>query len=366
MKRRLVLPHLFAILIFASILWLPVGTQRLTHADRNSAGALSDEATATLSSLEKVDDYPLYTMRYYGAYQQVSSSLGGPAALTSVARSDTREALSAPAWACTLFVALGDTRNRLYGRNFDWEYSPALLLFTQPPDGYPSVSMVDIAYLGFAGDSARTLLDLPLLERQALLDAPYLPFDGMNAYGLAVAMAAVPPGQMRPDPRKATIGSLGVIRKILDHARTVDEAVEMLKRYNIDMTGGPPLHYLIADPSGHAALVEFYQGEMIVLANEKPWQVATNFLRSSVKGSAAGQCWRYDTVSQRLTDAEGRVTMQEAGDLLATVSQPGTQWSIVYGMSTGDVTVTMGKQYDKASHHFHLSLVDLVVLHSGG
>jgi hypothetical protein len=360
MKRTLLAQHLVAILILASILWLPVGVTRPGHADQNSAGALSDEAIATLSSLEQVDDYPLYTMRYYGTYPQATSSSEDQTVLTS-----PRRAPAPLAWACTLFAALGDTQNRLYGRNFDWDYSPALLLFTQPPDGYPSVSMVDIAYLGFGGARARTLLDLPLLERRALLNAPFLPFDGMNAHGLAMAMAAVPSGQMRPDPYKETIGSLGVMRKILDHARTVDEAVTILQSYNIDMTGGPPLHYLIADSSGRAALVEFYQGEVIVLGNEKPWHVATNFLRSSVKGSATGQCWRYDTVSQRLGEAEGRVTMQEAGDLLARVSQPGTQWSIVYGMSTGDVTVTMGKQYDRPSHRFHLDLVEPAVLPSG-
>ncbi|GAG47607.1 unnamed protein product, partial [marine sediment metagenome] len=34
------------------------------------ADGLSDEEVATLSSLEQVDDYPLYTMHYYGAYDQ--------------------------------------------------------------------------------------------------------------------------------------------------------------------------------------------------------------------------------------------------------------------------------------------------------
>ena len=37
-----------------------------------------------------------------------------------------------------------------YGRNFDWEFSPALLLFTDPPDGYASVSMVDLTFLGIS------------------------------------------------------------------------------------------------------------------------------------------------------------------------------------------------------------------------
>ena len=52
-------------------------------------------------------------------------------------------------WTCSLFAALGDDQEFKFGRNFDWEYSPGLLLFTNPLDGYASVSMVDIAYLGF-------------------------------------------------------------------------------------------------------------------------------------------------------------------------------------------------------------------------
>ncbi|MBE9507166.1 MAG: linear amide C-N hydrolase, partial [Chloroflexi bacterium] len=258
-------------------------------------------------------------------------------------------------WACSLFAALGDADNMLYGRNFDWEYSPAVLLFTDPPDGYASVSMVDIAYLGFGGTRAGTLTDLPLTERQSLLDAPFLPFDGMNEHGLVVGMAAVPPGQMRSDPDKEAIGSLMVIREMLDHASDVDEAVAILQSYDVDVEGGPPLHYLIADPSERSALVEFYQGEMVVMQNETAWHLATNFLRASVGESATGECWRYDKISQGLSEAEGWLVMQDAIDLLAEVSQESTQWSIVYGMSTGSIDVAMGREYDDV-HTLHLSL----------
>ena len=317
---------------------------------------LSKEEVATLSSLEQVDDYPLYTMRYYGAYEErVTSAEGVKAWVRASLPSPDLTALS-PAWACSLLAALGDADSMLYGRNFDWEYSPAVLLFTSPPDGYASVSMVDIAYLGFEGAQASKLTDLPLIERRALLDAPRLPFDGMNEHGLVVGMAAVPPGEMRPDPDKETIGSLGVIRKMLDHASNVDEAVAILQTHNIDLRGGPPLHYLIAAPSGRSVLVEFYQGEMVIIPNETPWHLATNFLRASVGESAEGRCWRYDRISQRLTEAEGQITRQDAMDLLAEVSQDETQWSIVYGISTGDVSVAMGRQYDTL-HTSHLSLV---------
>jgi hypothetical protein len=172
-------------------------------------------------------------------------------------------------------------------------------------------------------------------------------------------MAAVPPGQMRPDPDKETIGSLMVIREILDRASDVDEAVAILQSYNIRWGGGPPLHYLIADSSGRSVLVEFYQGEMVIIPNKTLWHLATNFLRASAGESAEGRCWRYDRISQRLTEAEGQITTQDAIDLLAEVSQEGTQWSIVYGMSTGDVSVTMGRQYDKL-HTFHLSFAALL------
>jgi penicillin V acylase-like amidase (Ntn superfamily) len=208
-------------------------------------------------------------------------------------------------WACSLFVASADSDNRQYGRNFDWEFSPGMLLYTNPTDAYASVSMVDITYLGYQGERAKTLSNLSLDERAGLLDAPFLPFDGMNEHGLVVGMAAVPPGSMRPDPDKPTIGSLGVIRKMLDHARNVNEATKILDSHNIDFTGGPPIHYLVADASGDAALVEFYQGAMVVLPNSGPWHAATNFLLSSVDGTTGTSCSRYNHINQRMQESGG-------------------------------------------------------------
>lgn len=109
---------------------------------------------ATLSSLEKVDDYPLYTMRYYGEYdfRRVSTLI------------DKEKADPGPGWACALFTVLLDDEHLLYGRNFDWEFSPALLVFTDPPDGYASVSMVDMAYLEIGDQDVLDLTELPLEE----------------------------------------------------------------------------------------------------------------------------------------------------------------------------------------------------------
>ena len=333
----------------------PPSTPTVAPPEQSRIDGLSEEEAATLDSLEMVDGYPLYTMQYHGSYEHRVASVEGAGQLARTNLPHLDPAPLPSTWGCSLFAALGDAQNMVYGRNFDWEYSPALLLFTDPPDGYASVSMVDIAYLGFDRAGAGALVGLPLVERRALLDAPRMPFDGMNERGLVVGMAAVPPGHVAPDPARETTGSLRVIRKILDHAGDVDQAVAILQSYNVDFGGGPPLHYLLADPSGRSILIEFYQGEMVIIPNETPWHLATNFLRASAGTSAEGWCWRYDRLSQRLAEAGGRMTTQGAMQLLASVAQGNTQWSIVYGMSTGDVTVTMGRAYE-TPHTFPLGL----------
>lgn len=299
---------------------------------------LSADAMTTLNSLEQVDEYPLYVMYYAGSYADILAS-------------------SRPApdgFACSLFAALGNPDHLLYGRNFDWEYSPALLLFTDPPDGYASVSLVDLTYLGFTPKTAAGLDSEPLSRRLDLLEAPSMPFDGMNEHGLAIGMAAVPGSAAGIDPAKPTIGSIGIMREILDHARNVDEAIALFEQYNIDFTGGPAIHYLLADAAGKSALVEFVDGEMVVLPNENPWHLATNHLCATASGD--GGCTRYWTLSQRLIETGGRLAPEDALDLLDNVSQPGsTQWSVVYDLSTGSISVVMGRDYT-TRHTFQLEL----------
>ena len=295
---------------------------------------LSVHDIATLSSLDQIDDFPLYTMVYEGDLALEGENIA------------MQRYGDEPAWACSLFVAYGDPNEILYGRNFDWDFSPALLLFMNPPSGYASVSMVDIYYLGFGGDRAFGITNLPLEDQVELLDAPYIPFDGMNEAGLVVGMAAVPPGGMEEDPTKETIDSLMVIRKILDGAATIDEAVEIIQSYNIDM-GSTPIHYLISEKNGRSALIEFSKGDIVVLPNEYPWQMATNFLMSETWTDPEIHCGRYRAIEEKLTDLKGKISPDQAMDLLADVAQPSTQWSVVYRVSAGEIWVVMGGEYNR-------------------
>jgi hypothetical protein len=296
---------------------------------------MTEAEARTLASLEQVDKYPLYTMVYQADYADKKES-------AFILDGSSRD----PAWACSLFAVFGDPDNILFGRNFDWDFSPGLLLFTDPPEGYASVSMVDLYYLGFGDDRAFGIKDLPLEDRIDLLDAPYIPFDGMNEAGLAVGMAAVPGGGMEPDPEKETIDSVMVIRKILDQAATIEEAVDIVESHNIDMLG-QNLHYLIAEKTGRSALIEISGGEVVVILNTQSWQPATNFLVSEVRTDPEAYCWRYGLITQRLTEKDGKLTAREAMGLLEDVAQQSTQWSVVYRISAGEIRIAMGRNYDE-------------------
>jgi len=146
-------------------------------------------------------------------------------------------------------------------------------------------------------------------------------------------------------------------------------------QYNLDWGGGPPLHYLLADRGGASAVVEFVQGvspasvlprscrpetgssrdrvgvrqgEMRVLRNRDPWQVATNFLLSEVGAAAPDDlCARYREANATLTRTAGQLSSEQAMALLGRVSQPHTRWSTLYDLRTGAVQVAMGRAYER-------------------
>jgi hypothetical protein len=283
-----------------------------------------------LRSLELVDEYPLYVMHYYGEYRTGAQVPG-----------------LAPGASCALFAALGDPDNLIYGRNFDWEHSPALLLYTYPSDGYASISMVNLGFLGFDREEARELLSLSDEELIPLHWAPFAPTDGMNEAGLVVGMASVPSSEDRTDPSLPAIGMLHIMREMLDYSATVDEALAVMERYTIQFVGGPPVHYLIADATGRAVLVEFGTGQRHEIPNDQPWHMATNFLVESAGDDPESQCHRYSTIAEELEAANGALSSDEGLDLLDRVSQEGTQWSAIYEISNRTLHVVMGMEYDE-------------------
>ncbi|NMC30280.1 MAG: linear amide C-N hydrolase [Pelolinea sp.] len=287
------------------------------------------------SAVEQISDYPFYWYSYPGDY--------GFDEYLKTGMMDDRQAVSfsQPHFACSCFASFGNMGQAIFGRNFDWYFHPVMILFTQPSGGYRSVSMVDISYLGY--DDQNTPLDDP----EALRYVPYLPFDGMNEMGFAAGMMSVAHAEGGDDPEKITIGSLELMRLMLDHAANVESALALIQDYNVDFDD-IPIHYLIADREGNSAIIEYIHGEPVVIRNDKNWQVATNFLISETSSSTAPNCWRYNLLEQELQRFQGGLGEGKAMELLEKVSQPGdfaTRWSVLYDLEHGTIQVAIGRHY---------------------
>jgi choloylglycine hydrolase len=168
-------------------------------------------------------------------------------------------------------------------------------------------------------------------------------------------MMALPSAQAPDDPQKQTVSSLLIIRMMLDYAKNVDEAVAIIKSFNIDFQGGPPLHYFITDRSGKSVVVEFVDRKISVLRNTHPWHVATNFILTGLSPEISrASCWRYKKVWETLENQVTMPSLSQTFSLLKDVSQGNTIWSIVYDTSSLDLLVVMGKKYDQI-HKFNIN-----------
>ena len=173
------------------------------------------------------------------------------------------------------------------------------------------------------------------------LAAPYLPFDGMNEKGVAMALLAVPEAQIKKDESKITLNTTAAIRLVLDKAATVEEAVELLSKYNIYFSGDIECHYLIADATSKSVIVEYWDGGLQVVKPNEVYQIATNFIAYNGLniGEGASEFERYDIVKQTIEENNKALTRQQTLDLLKEVGVYGTdgadklQWSVVYNIT---------------------------------
>ncbi|MFJ2742123.1 carcinine hydrolase/isopenicillin-N N-acyltransferase family protein [Streptomyces sp. NPDC087440] len=299
-----------------------------------SAGQLSARDAATLTSLRQVDGHPLWQLRFEGDYNRLGEVKVPPQA----------------GFGCSLFFAGGNKQDPQFARNFDWQHGPALLLFTTPPDGYASVSVVDTTYLGLTSAADFTT---PRGKR-GLLQAPLLPFDGMNSKGLAMGFASVDRAE---GPKGRTkVGSTRIQRIVLDKAATVTEALTLFDAYELDFTDSPPLHYFLADATGDSAVVELVGGKVVVAERgRRPWNGAVNFTFADTPAAKRLEDRRYGAATKTLNAAKGALNTDSSLGLLRTVAQSHTQWSVVYGLKTGKVTLVTGQRWDQR-HEFTLPL----------
>jgi len=303
----------------------------------------------SLASIQKLDDHPLLRMTYCGDYGFDDFLKKGAKSDGDVGQFITKRLLRGlpinlgitdkPGGGCTVFMVKNERGEVLFCRNYDFPYTPAMQVFTSPNNGFRSVSTVELDFLGYT----KTLFPSGVnLSSFKALGAPYMPWDGMNEKGLAIALLSVPEAHGPSGDNKITLGTTTIIRLVLDKASTVEEAVELMKQYNIYFSAGITCQFLIADRSGHSVLAEYWDNALQTITTTDDFQVASNFI--AYKGLNIGEGFnefeRYDTVKGAIEQNGGYLYEQQAIDLLAQVGiyyngVDKLQWSVVYNLTTG-------------------------------
>ena len=300
--------------------------------------ALFQAELRTLNTIERVDDTDLFTMTYLGDYGLDDFLAQGGASNDNELLDFLMQKLlkglplrfDIPDLGCSTFAAETPEGDAIFGRNFDMYYSPALFVRTAPEDGYRSISMVNLSYIGFGEDKLPT----SLLDSLLTLAAPYVPLDGLNEKGLAV-------------------GVLLIDTELLDRAATVDEALALLSQYDMHASANSCYHFQIADAAGRAVVVEYIGDEMNVVESPR----ATNFLLTEGDWDFGRGQDRFAVLEETMEASGGVLTEEEGMALLQAVSQqpqPGkdssTQWSCLYNQVRGTVDIAVAMDYDSLYH----------------
>ncbi|MCM1463648.1 MAG: linear amide C-N hydrolase, partial [Bacteroides sp.] len=248
---------------------------------------------------------------------------------------------------CSTIYVKNEDGGYLFGRNFDCNKCNAMIVHAVPESGYESVSTVNTDFIGMSGVKLSSLPD----EAQAVI-CMYAPLDGMNEKGLAVSVNMIQDSAtISQNTDKPDITTTTAIRLLLDKAADVDEAVELLEKYDMHASMGFMMHLAIADANGKSAVVEYVDNKMVV--TETP--VVTNFYLAEGEKHGIGTAQsqeRYDILMKALSDNESMNT-ENVRNTLDSVSKhnfgefESTEWSAVFNQSTGEVHYYHRENYDK-------------------
>lgn len=262
----------------------------------------------------------------------------------------------APPLMCTVFKTQNRQGEQLFARNFDLNQVHCLLVRTKPQNGYASIAALFPEIV--------SVKDYPIkgiVTKMKLLLAPYIITDGFNEKGLGAAVLALGGEPTHQDSGKLPITTNLALRLILDQAATVDEAVELLKKYDMHASGGCNYHFFVTDKSGKSLVIEYYNNEMTLHESA----ICTNYyLRKDAPHFAQNEnsYRRFDIVKDAL-DAHAVMDEETAMATLAAAKSyvedkdglKSTQWSEVFNLDKGTVNICIDGDFE---HVYHFTIQD--------
>ncbi len=323
----------------------------------------------TMATLEKLteyeDGYDLYAMTVKYDYDLDAVINSGYTDTQSFVDAVIKESLpllpvsiKVPSYGCSAYRTTTTDGNVLMGRNYDFKLDTSVLMvICEPKDGYKSISFAALNNVG--ADQATASLK----KKMACLTAPFIGLDGVNEKGVSVAVLTLPSEPTMQDTGKSKLATSLLIRLVLDRAATTEEALELIRQYDIFSTNGRDYHFIINDASGNSVAIEFdceSEGREMVVT---PTDAITNFYimygdkvdpdqdnGMYGKGSAKKRYTAMQDVLEANKDAVDRRVAWEA--LMAAAQEPNpvditsnTQWSILFDNTNGTAEITLRRRW---------------------
>ena len=326
----------------------------------------------TMATLKKYTDYEdgynLYSMtvKYdYSIEDIINSGYTNMQEFTDAVAKECLPLLpvsiKVPAFGCSAFRTTTTDGNVLMGRNYDFKLdTSALMVLCEPKDGYKSISFC--ALNNVSADQA----DAGIAKKMACLTAPFIGLDGVNEKGVSVAVLTLPSEPTMHDTGKPKLATSLLIRLVLDRAASTEEALDLIRQYDIFSSNGRDYHFIISDATGNSVAVEFdceSEGREMVVT---PTQAITNFFIMYAdkvdpnqdngiygKGSAMG---RYTAMLDVLDANEGAVDRDVAWEALKAAAQEpnpeditsNTQWSILFDNTNATAEFTLRRHWGES------------------
>lgn len=331
LKKRKVIPSVFAVLVVIS------GTTSVILLDH----------IRTASSIKKVGP-GLYTMKNYECTNTQSMIEANMQSIDDFVNWVLGEhffnipfEVDRSNFACAAFAANSPDGNHLFGRNFDYDSTDTMLVYSHPKGAYASIGMADMAFVQ-VGDEQSISVD-SIMGRSLMIVLPYAVMDGINEKGLGVGILELVTDEIHQDEGKPDILIFTALRALLDKCATVDEAVEFLASYDVHSDLGNAYHLFVTDRFGEYAVIEWLDGEMIV--NRIP--AVTNTVVTPGEHYGKGQADnRFDKIMNALNSADS-FTAEKAMDILELAKQDNlTEWSCVYDLDNFSVDICLDADYD--------------------
>lgn len=230
------------------------------------------------------------------------------------------------------------------------------------------VSFILLAVVAFAAldNVSANVPDESTTKKLATLTAPFICLDGMNEKGVSIAVLTLDSEPVRQNTGKPVIATTLAICLVLDRAATTEEAVELLRSYDMFSSSGRDYHFYITDASGDGRVVEYDPDSEDRNLIATPTEAVTNFfirykdkvLPNQKNGIYGHGRERYDAVMKVLDEEKGNYTNATVWEAMKVAAQnpdpdaitSNTQWSVSYNNTDLTAEIAIRRNWEDVTN----------------